>query len=189
MKTRCNWMTDDPLYLNYHDNEWGIPVYDDEKLFAMLCLEGQQAGLSWITILKKREDFYKIFANFIPEELIKFSDKKIIKILKDPKIIRNRLKVNAIVGNAKAYLELKKTEPSFSDFLWRYVDGKPKENNWSTNNPQPALTKESKAMAKDLKKLGFNFVGPTICYAFMQACGMVNDHQKQCYKHPGNITP
>lgn len=186
MKKRCNWLTDDPLYLDYHDNEWGIPVYEDEKLFAMLCLEGQQAGLSWITILKKRDDFYKIFDNFIPETLSNFSDKKIEKILKDPRIIRNRLKVNAIIGNAKAYLELKKTEKSFSAFLWDYVEGKPKTNDWSKNHPQPALTKESKEMAKDLKKLGFNFVGPTICYAFMQACGMINDHQPQCYKHPGS---
>lgn len=183
MKQRCNWATSDPLYIDYHDNEWGIPVYDDEKLFVMLCLEGQQAGLSWITILKKREDYYKIFSDFSPEKLVKFSDKKIERILQNPKIVRNRLKVNAIIGNAKAYLELKKTEKSFSDFLWRYVDGKPKVNRWNKNNSEPAFTKESEAMSKDLKKLGFKFVGPTICYAFMQACGMVNDHQKQCYKH------
>lgn len=183
MQKRCSWVSDEKIYIDYHDQEWGVPVYDDKNLFAMLNLEGQQAGLSWITVLKKREDYYKIFKNFDPELISKFSDGKIEKILQDPKIIRNRLKVNSIVINAKAYINFQKNSSvSFSEFIWGFVGNKTKINSWSEQNPQPASTQEAEQMSKALKKLGFKFVGPTICYAFMQAVGMVNDHDVECFK-------
>lgn len=184
MVKRCSWVSQEQIYIAYHDHEWGVPIYDSQKLFAMLNLEGQQAGLSWITVLKKREDYYKIFYDFDPEKLIKFTDKKIQKILQDPRVIRNKLKVNAIVTNAKAYLDYQKQHGSFSEFIWSFNDNenKPKINYWSKKNPTPAFTPESDQMSKALKKLGFKFVGSTICYAFMQAVGMVDDHDASCFR-------
>ncbi|NVJ64907.1 MAG: DNA-3-methyladenine glycosylase I [Gammaproteobacteria bacterium] len=179
MTKRCFWVSDDPLYLDYHDKEWGVPVYDDQKLFEMLCLEGAQAGLSWITVLKKREHYRKVFDNFDAVKIAKYTDKKREKLLNDPGIIRNKLKVNAFIVNAQNYLKIKENQ-SFSGYLWQFVDGKPMINHWSDRSQVPANTPESDAMSKQLKKDGFKFVGSTICYAFMQACGMVNDHTTDC---------
>lgn len=179
MTKRCFWVSDDPLYIDYHDNEWGIPVYDDQKLFEMLCLEGAQAGLSWITVLKKREHYRKVFDNFDAIKIAKYTDKKREKLLADPGIIRNKLKVNAFIVNAQNYLRIKESM-SFSDYLWQFVDGKPIINKWTERSQVPANTPESDAMSNQLKKDGFKFVGSTICYAFMQACGMVNDHTTDC---------
>jgi DNA-3-methyladenine glycosylase I len=178
---RCSWPKNDPLYLKYHDEEWGVPVYDDKKLFEFLILEGAQAGLSWITILKRREGYRKAFANFEVEKVAKFSDAKIEKLLKDPGIIRNRLKVTSAVKNAKAFMQIQKEFGSFSKYQWQFVGGKPKQNKWKKKIP--ATTKESDAFAKDLKKRGFSFVGSTIMYAHMQAVGMVNDHIEKCFRH------
>ncbi len=181
MKTeRCSWCGDDPLYVDYHDNEWGIPNYDSQDLFAKLILDGAQAGLSWITILRKREGYYRAFDGLNPYKMARYSDKKIEKILLDPGIVRNRLKVNSAVRNAKAYIALEKSGIQFSDFLWDFVGGKPIQNKWRSMKQVPAVTKEAEAMSKALKKAGFNFVGPTIVYAFMQAVGMVNDHVVSC---------
>ena len=182
-KTRCEWVNSDQIYIDYHDNEWGIPVYDDKLLFEFLCLEGAQAGLSWITVLKKREHYRKVFDNFDAEKIAKYDQTKIDTLLQDPGIIRNKLKVNGFVKNAKAYLALKKEHGSFADFIWAYVDGKPIINHPATLNDIPTKTEISDKMCKDLKKLGFTFVGSTICYAFIQACGLVNDHTKECFKH------
>ncbi len=182
-KQRCFWVSDDPLYIEYHDKEWGVPVYDERKLFEFLILEGAQAGLSWITVLKKRENYRKHFDNFDPEKIVKYNDKKIQSLLAEPGIIRNRLKVNAAVTNAKAFLELKEELGSFSDYMWQFVDGKPIQNNWTGRGQIPASTKISDAMSKDLKKRGFKFIGTTICYAHMQAVGMVNDHTVNCFRH------
>jgi DNA-3-methyladenine glycosylase I len=180
-KKRCDWVNDDPLYIDYHDNEWGKPVYDKQKLFEFLILEGMQAGLSWITILKKRENYRACFDNFDPTKIIKYSNKKIEKFLQNPGIIRNRLKVNAIITNAKIYLAMEKEGVDFSEYLWSFVDGKPIKNHWKTLKQVPATTAISDKMAKDLKKRGFKFVGSTICYAFMQAVGMVHDHMQHCF--------
>ena len=180
---RCPWSTTEQIYIDYHDTEWGVPVYDSKELFAKLILDGFQAGLSWITILKKRDNFYKAFDNFDPEKIAKYNTTKINKLLNDKGIVRNKLKVNAAVSNAKAFLEYEKTTGSFSDLLWSFVDGKPKVNNWKTMKQVPATSKESDAMSKELKKLGFKFTGTTICYAFMQAVGMVNDHLVTCFRY------
>ena len=180
---RCTWCGDDPTYTRYHDQEWGIPVYDDRKLFEMLILEGAQAGLSWITVLRKRPHYRKVFDRFNPVKIAKYNQRKINSLLKDPGIIRNRLKVEGTVKNARAYLELKTEYKSFSDFLWQFVDGDPIQNHWKELKQIPAKTIESEAMSKALQKRGFTFVGPTICYAFMQATGMVNDHTTDCYRH------
>jgi len=169
--------------VDYHDNEWGKPVYDDLKLFEFLVLEGMQAGLSWITILRKRENYRKAFDNFDPNKIAKYTPAKIEKLLQDPGIIRNRAKVNAIVTNAKAYLVLQETEISFSEFLWQFVDGQPIKNHWRKHSEIPTTSEQAKNMAKILKKKGFKFVGETICYAFMQAVGMVDDHTKDCYRY------
>ena len=185
---RCGWVSDDPLYINYHDEEWGIPVHDDRKLFEMLILEGAQAGLSWITVLRKRENYREAFDNFDAEKIITYDEAKIAELLQNPGIIRNKLKINATISNAKAYLEVQREFGSFDSYIWQFVNGEPIINHWETLADVPAETDESKAMSKALKKRGFRFVGPTICYAFMQACGMVNDHTTDCFRHPSNTT-
>ena len=179
-KNRCGWVSDDPLYIEYHDTEWGRPEYDDQKLFEMLCLEGAQAGLSWITVLKKREHYRQVFDNFVPNKIAQYDDKKREKLLNDAGIIRNKLKVNAFIVNAQRYLEITKTQ-SFKDYVWQFVGGKPIKNNWKSLKEVPVTVPESDAMAKQLKKDGFKFVGSTICYAYMQATGMVNDHVQECF--------
>ena len=182
-KTRCEWSQGDPLYHAYHDEEWGVPVYDDRHLFEMLILEGAQAGLSWITILKKRENYRRAFEGFQPEVVARFDEGKIAALLEDPGIVRNRLKIAAAVQNARACLRIQEEFGSFSAYLWPFVGGKPLVNRWKTLGEIPAQTEESGALSKDLRKRGFNFVGPTICYAFMQAVGMVNDHQVTCFRY------
>lgn len=183
-KTRCVWVSSNQLYLDYHDNEWGEPCYEDHKLFEMLCLEGQQAGLSWITILNKRENYRNAFANFEVASLAQFTDSMLDEILLDKGIIRNRLKVYAIRSNAIAYYKVLEEFSSFKEYIWQFVGGKPILNSFKRHGEIPTQTPESLAMSKDLKKKGFKFVGPTICYAYMQAVGMVNDHTKDCYKYP-----
>ncbi|QIR13076.1 DNA-3-methyladenine glycosylase I [Shewanella aestuarii] len=178
---RCDWVSDDPLYQQYHDEVWGRPVYDSQQLFAKLCLDGQQAGLSWITILKKQHNYEDLFANFDPKVIAQFDQDKVEQLMLNPGIVRNRLKINSIIRNAKAYLSFTEQGNDFSSFLWSFVNGQPKVNHYQTAADLPAQTAESEAMSKALKKLGFNFVGPTICYAFMQAVGMVNDHTTDCF--------
>ena len=180
MKTRCAWVGTDPIYIDYHDNEWGKPVYDDQLLFQKLILDGFQAGLSWITVLKKRDNFIKAFDNFDADKIAKYDEVKVQELLNNAGIIRNKLKVRATIINAQAYLKLKE-EISFSDFLWSFVGGKTKVNQCKNMEDIPASTPESDAMSKALKKHGFKFVGSTICYAFMQAVGMVNDHTVDCF--------
>jgi DNA-3-methyladenine glycosylase I len=182
-KTRCEWCASDPLYIDYHDTEWGVPVHDDRVLFEFLVLEGMQAGLSWLTILRKRENFRKAFDNFDPEKNARYDQRKIKKLLADPGIIRNRLKVAAAVTNAKAFLKTQEEFDSFDKYIWRFVDGKPIRNKWKSIKQVPAKTKESDAMSKDLLARGFKFVGSTICYAHMQATGMVNDHLVHCFRY------
>jgi DNA-3-methyladenine glycosylase I len=181
-KNRCAWVNDNPLYLSYHDNEWGIPVYDDRLLFEFLILEGMQAGLSWLTILKKRENYRQCLDNFNAELISKYDERKFEELLANEGIIRNRLKIRSIIENAKAYLQIKKEFNSFSEYIWSFVGGKPIENHWKQINEVPAATDISDKMSKDLKKRGFKFVGSTICYAFMQAVGMVNDHTENCFR-------
>jgi DNA-3-methyladenine glycosylase I len=180
---RCEWAGTDPLYLSYHDKEWGVPVYNDQDLFAKLLLDGAQAGLSWITILRKRENYYLAFDNFDPQKIARYDNAKIAELLSNPGIIRNRQKVNAFIQNARAYLKIKEESGSFSDTLWGFVGGQPILNAWTSMSQLPATSPESEAMSKDLKKRGFSFVGPTICYAFMQAVGMVNDHMVGCFRY------
>lgn len=181
-KQRCEWVPkDDQLYIDYHDKEWGIPVYDDQKLFEMLILEGAQAGLSWSTVLHKRQNYIELFDQFDPEKIVKYDDKKIASLLENPGIIRNKLKVNSVITNAKIMLEIKAEGQSFSDYIWQFVDGKPIVNKWKTVKEIPASTAESDVMSKTLKKRGFKFIGTTICYAYMQAVGMVNDHTTDCF--------
>lgn len=176
---RCFWCTSDPLYISYHDHEWAVPLKDDQKLFELLMLEGMQAGLSWLTILKKRENFRKAFDQFNANKVALYSDKKIEELLTDAGIIRNRLKITAIINNARAYLQLQNQFSSFNEYIWQFApDNKIKK---SRNETMITRTLESDAMSKDLQKKGFKFVGTTICYAFMQACGMVNDHEKGCF--------
>lgn len=179
---RCTWAGNSEPYISYHDFEWGLPLHDDRQLFEMINLEGAQAGLSWITILKKRNNYRKAFDNFDPEKVARYTQKKIDKILLDEGIVRNKLKVNAVVTNAKAYLRLLDSYPSFDEYLWQFVEGKPIINKWQSIKEVPAVTPESDALSKDLKKRGFKFVGSTICYAFMQAVGMVNDHTTDCFR-------
>ncbi|MEC4727143.1 DNA-3-methyladenine glycosylase I [Shewanella sp. D64] len=183
---RCSWVGDDDIYQQYHDKVWGRPVYDSQELFAKLCLDGQQAGLSWITILKKQKNYEAAFANFDPAIIAKFDDTKVEALLQDKGIVRNRLKVNSIIKNARGYManfsDTKgECSADFSQFLWDFVGGKPMVNTFGSMSEVPTQTPESEAMSKALKKLGFNFVGPTICYAFMQAVGMVNDHTTDCF--------
>ena len=180
---RCTWVTDDPLYQVYHDEEWGVPEHDDDKLFEMLLLEGAQAGLSWITILKRREGYRAAYDGFDAGKMANWSDDKLLELKEDTRIIRNTLKIKAARINAQCYLKLKEEEGSFSEFLWAFVGGKPIQNKWKTTGDVPALTPESDAMSKALKKRGFKFVGSTICYAFMQATGMVNDHTTDCFRY------
>lgn len=181
--SRCAWVTEDPLYIAYHDNEWGRPVHDDKLLFEMLILEGAQAGLSWITILKRRENYRKAFDNFNVEVISQYHQEKVEKLLEDEGIIRNRRKVESVIRNAQAFIEVQKEFGSFDAFIWQFVGGKPIVNSWNALSEIPTNTNESIAMSKDLKKRGFNFVGPTICYAYMQATGMVNDHTRNCFLH------
>jgi DNA-3-methyladenine glycosylase I len=180
---RCAWSGADPLYIAYHDEEWGVPSHDDRHLFEMLILEGAQAGLSWITILRRRESYRQAFDGFDPEVIARYGPKKIAALLQDPGIIRNRAKVDAAVANARATLALREEGGSLDRFLWQFVGGRPLQNRWTSLSGVPAETAESKAMSKELKKRGFTFVGPTICYAFMQAVGMVNDHTTDCFRH------
>lgn len=184
-RNRCEWVTEDKIYIDYHDYEWGIPTHDDRALFEMLSLEGAQAGLSWITILKRRANYQKAFDNFVPEIVSKYDEKKIDVLLANEGIIRNRLKVRSVVTNAQAFLQVQETFGSFDRYIWQFVDGAPLFNSWETHAEVPATTEQSERMSKDLKKRGFKFVGPTICYAFMQATGMVNDHTKDCFKYEG----
>jgi DNA-3-methyladenine glycosylase I len=179
---RCHWASND-LAIRYHDEEWGTPIHDDRLLFEFLILEGAQAGLSWDTILKKRQNYRAAFDNFEPAVVAGYDRKKIRELLKDPGIVRNRLKINSAVQNAKAFLAVQNEFGSFDAYIWKFVEGKPKHGAWSTSQQLPAITAESDAMSKDLKRRGFNFVGSTICYAFMQAIGMVNDHAVTCFRH------
>jgi len=181
---RCAWPGDDPLYIAYHDTEWGVPVRDDRALFEMLMLEGAQAGLSWITILRKRENYRRAFDGFDPAKIARYSDKKIARLMADEGIVRNRLKIEGVVASARAYLELMHEGPGFSAYIWSFVGGKPIVNRLKPGGSIPAETDSSRALSKDLKKRGFKFVGPTIVYAFMQAVGMVNDHLVTCHRHP-----
>jgi DNA-3-methyladenine glycosylase I len=182
---RCPWCGVDPLYVAYHDAEWGVPEYDDRALFEKLILDGFQAGLSWITILRKRDNFRRRFDDFAPEKLARWTPRRIEAAMADPGIVRNRQKIEATVGNAKAYLAVMENGPgSFRDLLWRHVDGAPRVNRWRSTKEVPAETAESRAMAKALKDAGFRFCGPTIAYAVMQACGLVNDHLVGCFRHP-----
>jgi len=180
MMKRCDWTTSDPLYIAYHDKEWGRPQYDSLKLFEMLCLEGMQAGLSWITILKRRENYREAFAGFKPEVIAGYSPEKVDQLLQNKGIIRNRRKIEAIIANAEAYLSIQETT-SFSDYLWTFVGGQPIVHRFASQNSIPTSDEISRKMSRDLKKCGFKFVGETICYAFMQATGMVNDHLVDCY--------
>ena len=181
-RTRCGWVNDDPLYVAYHDEEWGVPVRDDRRLYEMLLLEGAQAGLSWYTILKKREAFRRAFDGFDPERIARYDAMKIASLLEDPGIVRNRLKVQAAIANARAWLALRESGPGFSEFLWDFTGGRTIVNAWRRVDDVPATTPASEAMSKALKRRGFRFVGPTICYAFMQAVGMVNDHVTSCFR-------
>jgi len=183
MLKRCGWVNSDPIYIDYHDHEWGVPIYDERLLFEFLILEGMQAGLSWLTVLKKRDNYRASFDNFDAKKIAKYDNKKIDKLLQNSGIIRNRLKIQSIIVNAKALLELKKTTGSFSDYIWSFVDGKPIKNHLKTLKQIPSTSLISDRLSKDLKKRGFKFVGNTICYAFMQAVGMVNDHTTDCFRY------
>jgi len=178
---RCKWVTEDPLYIDYHDTEWGVPVYDDRLLFEMLCLEGAQAGLSWWVILKKREHYKVVFDNFEAEKITNYTEDKLMSLIADEGIVRNQLKINSVVSNAKAFLRVKEKYGSFAKYIWSFVDGKPIINHWETSKDVPVSTETSDNMSKQLKKDGFKFVGTTICYSYMQAVGMVNDHTKECF--------
>jgi DNA-3-methyladenine glycosylase I len=181
---RCAWVPlDNPSYLAYHDEEWGVPVHDDRMLFEMLTLEGAQAGLSWSTILNKREGYRRVFAGFDPGTVARFSGRKVDRLLTDPSIVRNRLKVESTVANAREVLRLQEEGGSLDAYLWSFVGGAPRMNRYRRLGDIPAETPESKAMSKDLKSRGFRFVGPTVCYAFMQACGLVNDHTVGCFRY------
>ncbi|MEI6972525.1 MAG: DNA-3-methyladenine glycosylase I [bacterium] len=183
MKKRCEWCGNDPLYVSYHDDEWGVPVHDDRRLFEFLVLEGAQAGLSWLTILKKRENYRKAFDDFDFERIAGYGRQDITRLLHDPGIVRNRLKIEAATRNARGVLTIREEYGAFDTFLWRYIDGTPVQNTWKRLAELPAKTKKSDQMSKDLRKRGFNFVGSTICYAFMQAVGMVNDHATDCFRY------
>lgn len=183
MTTRCEWAGSDPLNIDYHDHEWGVPVHDDRRLFEMLILEGAQAGLSWITILRKRENYRQAFDHFEADKIAGYDGRKVAELLANPGIIRNRLKVKAAIQNAAAFLTIRQEFGSFEAYIWQFVGGQPRQNSWHSLAELPAQTPESEAMSKDLRKRGFNFVGPTICYAFMQAVGMVNDHIVSCFRY------
>jgi len=180
---RCDWANSNPLEIKYHDEEWGVPVHDDRLLFELLILEGAQAGLSWATILQKRLGYLKAFDNFDARKVARYSDAKKEKLLQDSGIVRNKLKVNAAVVNAKCFLAVQKEYGSFDAYIWSFVNGKPVHNRWKKMSDVPTSTPEAEAMSKDLKKKGFKFVGATTCYAYMQAVGMVNDHFVSCFRH------
>lgn len=182
-KHRCAWSLKSDLYIRYHDEEWGVPVHDDITHFEFLILEGAQAGLSWSTILNKRDGYRRCFAGFDPEKVARFSEKRIAKILLDPGIVRNRLKVNSAVVNAQRFLDIQEAFGSFDAYIWRFVDGKPRVNKWTQTGQIPATSKESDALSKDLVKRGFKFVGSTVMYAHLQACGLINDHLTSCFRY------
>jgi DNA-3-methyladenine glycosylase I len=180
-KTRCSWVNDNPLYINYHDCEWGVPIYDERLLFEFLILEGMQAGLSWLTILKKRDNFRVCFNNFDAEVIAKYDQNKFEALMANEGIIRNKLKIQAVIVNAHAFLKVKKEWTNFSHYIWHFVNDKPIENQWGNSTMVPTTSDISDRLSKDLKKYGFKFTGSTICYAFMQAVGMVNDHTTDCF--------
>ena len=180
--TRCAWVGDNPLYVAYHDLEWGVPVHDDRLLFEFLVLEGAQAGLSWLTILRKREGYRKAFVGFDPERVAAFDARDVARLLADSGIVRNRLKIESAIANAKAFLAVRAEFGSFDSYVWRFVDGRPVQNRRQTLDEIPAKTPQAELLSKDLKRRGFRFVGPTICYAHMQATGMVNDHTVDCFR-------
>ena len=182
-KRRCSWCGKDPLYTAYHDQEWGVPLHDDRRLFEMLILEGAQAGLSWITILRKRENYRRAFADFDPQKVAAFDAQRIAALREDAGIVRNRLKIEAAVKNARAVLRIRERHGTLDGFVWRFVDGAPRQNAWLAPEQVPAVTPEAEALSRGLKQMGCTFVGPTICYAFMQAVGMVNDHLVGCFRH------
>lgn len=185
-QTRCAWVSSDPLYIAYHDTEWGKPLHDEQKLFELLVLEGFQSGLSWITILRKREDFRKAFNQFDYQEIAQWKDEKLEECLKNPKIIRNRLKINAVKMNAQAFIKIQEKFGSFDRYIWEFVGFNPIQNHFFSHQELPSSTELSLAMSKSLKKHGFKFVGPTICYSFMQAAGLVNDHITECFCYQKN---
>ena len=182
-KVRCGWARSD-LSIPYHDQEWGVPLHDDRKLFEFIVLEGAQAGLSWETILKKRDNYRAAFDRFEPDKVARYDRRKVAALLRNPGIIRNRLKVESAVTNARAFLAVQKEFGSFDAYMWEFVGGKPRKNNWRTIKQIPAITRQAETFSKDLKGRGFRFVGPTICYAHMQAVGMVNDHLVTCFRYP-----
>ncbi|MFQ5449171.1 MAG: DNA-3-methyladenine glycosylase I [Nitrospinaceae bacterium] len=183
VEVRCSWTGQDPLMVEYHDKEWGVPVHDDRTLFEFLILEGAQAGLSWSTVLKKRQNFRRAFDHFDPPKISRYGEKDKKRLLADAGIIRNRLKIDAAISNARSYLKVQDECDSFHRYIWQFVGGKPIKNKFKSLSAVPAISPESEAMSKDLKKRGFRFVGPAICYAFMQAVGMVNDHTVDCFRH------
>jgi DNA-3-methyladenine glycosylase I len=183
MKTRCAWVAENPLLEAYHDNEWGVPVHDDTRLFEMLILEGAQAGLSWMTILRKRMNYRHAFDAFDPVKVARYDAAKIARLVENADIVRNRRKIEATVTNAQLFLAVCREFESFDQYIWQFVDGQPITNHWRTQTEIPTESAESRAMSKDMKQRGFKFVGPTICYAFMQACGLVNDHTIDCFRH------
>ncbi len=182
-RSRCAWCGTDPLYQAYHDQEWGAPVHDDQRLFEMLILDGAQAGLNWLTILRKREHYRRALAGFNPAIIASYGPADVARLMADPGIVRNRLKIASTIRNAQAYLAIQEKPGGFAQLLWRHVDFQPRQNAWRSLTELPTQTPESEAMSRELKRLGFNFVGPTICYAFMQATGMVNDHLVDCFRY------
>jgi DNA-3-methyladenine glycosylase I len=183
MTVRCAWVGEDPLYVAYHDLEWGVPVHEDRVHFEFLVLEGAQAGLSWLTVLRRREGYRRVFAGFDPAEVASFDEGRIAAALADPGIIRNRAKVRSAVTNARAFLQVQEEFGSFDAFLWPVVGGRPRQNRWTHGSQLPAITSEAEALSRELRKRGFSFVGPTVLYAHMQACGLVNDHTVDCFRH------
>ena len=183
MSERCRWCGDDPIYVQYHDTEWGVPTYDDQSLFQSLVLEGAQAGLSWITVLRKRDGYRSAFANFDFEAIAAFSDRQLMDLRTDERIIRNRLKIESARTNAIAFIETRKEFGSFSEFIWGFVNDRPIVNSWNEHDSIPGSTELSERISKNLKKRGFKFVGSTIVYSFLQACGLVNDHVTSCFRH------
>lgn len=185
MKTRCSWAGSDPIYVDYHDTEWGVPLHNDKKLFEFLILDGFQAGLSWLTILKKRQNYREAFDNFDPQKISEYGSRRVNELLRNKGIVRNKLKVEAAVQNARSFLSIQSEFGSFDNYIWQFVGGKTRINQWKTVAEIPAQTKQSATMSADLKRRGFGFVGPTICYAFMQAAGLVNDHVVSCFRYRG----
>jgi len=183
MRIRCPWAGTDPLYIDYHDTQWGVPLHDDRRLFEFLILEGAQAGLSWITVLKKRENYRVAFEGFDPEKVARYDDARIGELIVNEGIIRNRLKIAAAIENARAFIKVQNEFGSFNAYIWQFVDGTPVRNQWKSMQQVPAQTTTSMQMSEELKKKGFKFVGPVICYAFMQAIGMVNDHLVDCFRY------